>query len=164
MTRRDTPAEQLEDLDKEILKTMLDLRGTKMSTVSRKIGVSKSTVHNRLKRLKQGGFIEGMIPMISEEKVKGPITAVSLVSARYGPGYGKSVGASIARIKGVWAVYFVLGDIDFIVLIRTRDKDELARVLEELANIPGVEGSETIMALETVKEDYVASVKCLLED
>ncbi|MGC8645543.1 MAG: Lrp/AsnC ligand binding domain-containing protein, partial [Thermoplasmata archaeon] len=62
------------------------------------------------------------------------------------------------------AVYFVLGDIDFIVLIRTRDKDELARVLEELANIPGVEGSETIMALETVKEDYVASVKCLLED
>ena len=156
--------DQLNSLDKKILLSIFDTRETNLSVISKKVGVSKSTVHNRLKKMKSSNFLKGVIPLINQTNLDKSITAISLINAKYGPEYGESIGSKIARIKGVWAVYFVLGSIDFVALIRARNKTELGSIVNELSRTPGVERSETIMALNTAKEDFPESLKLIIKD
>jgi DNA-binding Lrp family transcriptional regulator len=156
--------EQLNELDKKILLSIFDTRETNLSVISKKVGVSKSTVHNRLKKMKSSRFLKGVIPLINQINLDKSITAVSLINARYGPEYGEAIGSRIAKIKGVWAVYFVLGSIDFVALIRANSKAELGSIVNELSKTPGVERSETIMALNTVKEDFPESLKLIIKE
>lgn len=156
--------EQLNELDRKILLSIFDTRETNLSVISKKVGVSKSTVHNRLKKMKSSNFLKGVIPLINQNNLDKSITAFSLINAKYGPEYGEAIGARIAKIKGVWAVYFVLGSIDFVALIRARNKAELGTIVNELSRTPGVERSETIMALNTAKEDFPESLKLIIKE
>ncbi|MEM0134869.1 MAG: Lrp/AsnC family transcriptional regulator [Thermoplasmatales archaeon] len=156
--------DQLNSLDRKILLSMFDTRETNLSVISKKVGVSKSTVHNRLKKMKSSNFLKGIIPLISQTSLDKSITAVSLINAKYGPEYGEAIGSKIAKIKGVWAVYFVLGSIDFVALIRAKNKTELGSIVNELSRTPGVERSETIMALNTAKEDFPESLKLIIKE
>ncbi len=156
--------EQLNDLDRKILLSIFDVRETNLSVISKKVGVSKSTVHNRLKKMKSNNFIKGVIPLINQVNLDKSITAISLINAKYGPEYGEAIGAKIAKIKGVWAVYFVLGSIDFVALIRAKNKAELGSIVNELSKTSGVERSETIMALNTAKEDFPESLKLIIRE
>ena len=74
------------------------------------------------------------------------------------------MGAKIAKIRGVWAVYFVLGSIDFVAMIRAKNKTDLAAIVNELSKTQGIERSETIMALNTAKEDFPESLKLIIKD
>jgi Lrp/AsnC family leucine-responsive transcriptional regulator len=156
--------DQLNELDRKILLSIFDSRETSLSVISKKVGVSKSTVHNRLKKMKNSNFLKGVVPLIDQSHLNSTITAVSLINAKYGPEYGESIGGKIAKIKGVWAVYFVLGSIDFIALIRAKNKTELGRIVNELSKTPGIERSETIMALNTAKEDFPESLRLVIKD
>ncbi|MGC8561714.1 MAG: Lrp/AsnC family transcriptional regulator [Thermoplasmata archaeon] len=156
--------DQLNTLDRKILLSIFDTRETNLSVISKKVGVSKSTVHNRLKKMKSSNFLKGVIPLINQTSLDKSITAISLINAKYGPEYGEAIGSKIAKIKGVWAVYFVLGSIDFVALIRARNKTELGSIVNELSRTPGVERSETIMALNTAKEDFPESLKLIIKE
>ncbi|MCL5681166.1 MAG: Lrp/AsnC family transcriptional regulator [Candidatus Thermoplasmatota archaeon] len=151
-------------MDKKILRTIYDSRDTNLSIISKKVGLSKSTVHNRLKKMKNAGYINGVIPLMEQSFIKKHITAVSLIKARYGPEYAEEVGKRIAQIKGIWAVYFVIGSYDFIALMRTRSKEELEFIVNELSKTEGIERSETIMVLNALSEDFPESLKLTVNE
>lgn len=164
MTGGKITLDQLNDLDRKILLSIFESRETNLSIISKRVGVSKSTVHNRLKKMKDSNLLKGVIPLINQTQLNDSITAVSLINAKYGPEYGEAIGAKIAKIKGVWAVYFVLGSIDFIALIRVKNKTELQGVVKELTKTAGVERSDTIVALSTAKEDFPESLKLVIKN
>lgn len=153
----------MSQLDRKILANIFELRDTNLSKISKRVGVSKSTVHNRLKKMKSMGYLKGIIPLIDQSYLNKTITAISLIKARYGPEYAESVGKKIAKIKGVWAVYFVLGGNDFIAILRASDKTGLENIVNQLSKTQGVERSETIMALNTIKEDLPESLKLVID-
>ncbi|MEM4058815.1 MAG: winged helix-turn-helix transcriptional regulator, partial [Thermoplasmata archaeon] len=108
---------ELTSIDKKILNAMFELKETNLNTISKNVNLSKSTVHNRIKRLKTSGFLTGIMPIINRDFIQKGITAISLIRAKYGPEYAEEVGKRIANIRGIWAVYFVLGSNDFVALI-----------------------------------------------
>jgi DNA-binding Lrp family transcriptional regulator len=63
------------------------------------------------------------------------------------------VGKKIASIPGVWAVYYVLGDFDFIVLVRATNRDDYMNKLEQLSSMNDIERTSTQIAVKIVKED-----------
>lgn len=154
---------ELSEIDKKILQAIYELKETNLNVISKKVKLSKSTVHNRIKRLKNTKFLEGVIPLINQEYIRDQITAISLIKARYGPEYVEEVGKRLSKIDGIWAVYFVLGSNDFIVLIRAKNKQNLENIVSELIKTEGVERSETIMVIKLLKEDfsesYILSIK-----
>ncbi|MEM3199090.1 MAG: Lrp/AsnC family transcriptional regulator, partial [Thermoplasmata archaeon] len=123
---------ELTSIDKKILNAMFELKETNLNTISKNVNLSKSTVHNRIKRLKTSGFLTGIMPIINRDFIQKGITAISLIRAKYGPEYAEEVGKRIANIRGIWAVYFVLGSNDFVALIRAKNKDELEFIVNEL--------------------------------
>jgi len=164
MAPRKNSKDQINSIDKKILKAVFETKNTNLGVISKKVGMSKSTVHNRLKRLKNLGIITGEILALDQKFVESYMTAVSLIKARYGPEYAEEVGKRIAKIKGVWAVYFVIGTNDFVALIRAKTKEELESIVNELSKTEGIERSETTIVLKMLKEDLSESMKLLVED
>ncbi|MGC8673189.1 MAG: Lrp/AsnC family transcriptional regulator [Thermoplasmata archaeon] len=164
MRKKDNKKFELSDLDKKILFSVLDLKESNLNLISKKIRISKSTVHNRIKRMKINKLIDGFIPIINLNFVQDQITAISLIKAKYGPEYAEDVGKRLAKIQGIWAVYFVLGSNDFIVLIRAKNKIELENIVNELTKTEGLERSETIMVIKILKEDFSDAYKFIIND
>ncbi|MEM3438946.1 MAG: Lrp/AsnC family transcriptional regulator [Thermoplasmata archaeon] len=155
---------ELTSIDKKILNAMFELKETNLNTISKNVNLSKSTVHNRIKRLKTSGFLTGIMPIINRDFIQKGITAISLIRAKYGPEYAEEVGKRIANIRGIWAVYFVLGSNDFVALIRAKNKDELEFIVNELTKTEGVERSDTIMVIKILKEDLPDSLRLTFSD
>lgn len=144
---------QLDDIDIEILKVLqTDCRVT-LDQMSKILKVPKSTLHYRIKRLEKQGVIEGYYAKVNPAKLGKEYITITLVRAKYGPGYHKRVGEKLAKFPGVWGVYFVLGDTDFVVLTRANSREDFMKVLEQMINSKEIERTSTMAVIEIVKED-----------
>lgn len=121
--------------------------------MSKMLNVPKSTLHYRIKRLEKQGVIEGYYAKINPAKLGKEYITVTLVRAKYGPGYHKKVGEKLAKLPGVWAVYFVLGETDFIVLTRSNSRETFMKTLEQMINSKEIERTSTMVVTEIIKED-----------
>jgi DNA-binding Lrp family transcriptional regulator len=117
------------------------------------LGVSKSTVHYRIKRLENEGVIKGYFARVDASKLGMDFTAVVFMRAKYGPGYHEKIGEKIARIAGVSSIYFVFGERDFIVIARARSREEFIDRLENVFNMEEVERTDTVVVARVLKED-----------
>jgi DNA-binding Lrp family transcriptional regulator len=53
----------------------------------------------------------------------------------------------------VWGVYYVLGDFDFIVLVRATNRDDYMSKVEQLSGMHDIERTSTQIAAKIIKED-----------
>ena len=149
----------LDETDRKILKSLLKIGDVKLREISDEIGVSKSTVHNRLKRMRDINFLKGFYPLVNQEMLPEQVTAVSLIRARYGPSYSEIVARDLGQIEGIWAVYYVMGDNDFVVLIRGKSRADISRIVDRISNLESIERSSTILVMNVFKEDPREAVR-----
>jgi DNA-binding Lrp family transcriptional regulator len=143
----------LDELDKEILKILqMDCR-TSLEKIAKKLGVPKSTVHYRIRRLEAEKIIEGYYAKVNATKLGKDYVTITLVRAKYGPDYHEKLGNILAQIPGVWAVYFVFGDTDFIVLTKSDNREDFLKKLENMMNMKEIERTNTQVVAKTLKED-----------
>ena len=140
-------------VDRAILKLLQQDCRIPLDVLAKKVGVPKSTLHYRIKRLEKEGVIGGYYAKVDPLKLGYDYVAVILVKARYGPNYHEKLGMKIARISGVWGVYYVLGEYDFIVLIRARDREDYMNKLEVMSSMPDIERTNTHVAAKVLVED-----------
>lgn len=152
MTDKDTSV-ALDKNDKIILKMLQEDCNVSLKKIGEKTGLSSSTVHYRVNRLIEEGVITGFKANVDPLKVGKEILAISLVTGRYGPEYSRKIGEKIAKIPGVWAVYFLLGNIDFAVLLRASSREELKNIVDAFIKIDEVERSNTYLIIDRIKED-----------
>lgn len=139
--------------DKIILKMLQEDCNVSLKKIGEKTGLSSSTVHYRVNRLIDEKVITGFKACVDPLKVGKEILAISLITGKYGPDYSKKIGEKIGKINGVWGVYFLLGNIDFAVLLRASTREELKDMVEAFIRIEEVERSNTYLILERMKED-----------
>jgi DNA-binding Lrp family transcriptional regulator len=120
-----------------------------------KLGTSKSTIHYRVSRLEKEGIIEGYYAHISPLKLNKEYAAVVLTRARTGIGLrGRMrIGRQIAVVPGVWGVYAVFGEYDFIFLVRADSRQDLAEKVNEVTTIRDVERTNSQIVEIVIKED-----------
>ena len=76
-----------------------------------------------------------------------------LIRAKYGPDFSKKVGKMLSEIPGVWAVYNVLGEIDFVILMRAENRGQFIKNLELIEGSNLIERTNTTVIANIVKED-----------
>jgi DNA-binding Lrp family transcriptional regulator len=143
----------LDKTDKFLLKIIQQDSRIPLQKIARKLGVPKSTVHYRIGRLEREKIIEGYYAKLNASRLGYDYLAVVLVRAKYGPRYHKKVGLRLSKIPGVWAVYYVLGDYDFVVLIRASNRSDYMQKLEQLSSMADIERTSTQVVGKVVKED-----------
>jgi DNA-binding Lrp family transcriptional regulator len=66
---------------------------------------------------------------------------------------------AVADIAEVSEVYSVAGDFDLVIMVRTRTHDDLARVVSEnIARIPGIERTQTLVAFKVYSRHDVEAL------
>lgn len=144
---------KIDETDLKILRILQEDCRTPLEKIAVNLGISKSTVHYRIKRLEEEGVIEGYYARVDAEKIGMDFTAVIFMRGKYGPNYHAKIGEKIARISGVSSIYFVFGERDFIVIARAHNREEFIDRLENVFNMEEVERTDTIVVAKVLKED-----------
>jgi DNA-binding Lrp family transcriptional regulator len=143
----------LDKYDRIILQILQENSNTSLKEIANKTGLSSSTIHYRINRLIKDKIIITFTAQVDPVKVGKDILAVSLVNGKYGSDISKKLGDKLGKIPGVWAVYYLLGNIDFAVLLRASTREELKNIIDAIMRIEEVEKSNTYLVLERIKED-----------
>jgi DNA-binding Lrp family transcriptional regulator len=143
----------LNELDISILKELQKDCRASVQKIAENLKAPASTVHYRLKRLEDLEFIKGYYVEINPEKVQKDYLTIMQVRAVYGQNYHEEIGNKLAGISGVRAVYFLLGEWDFMVIIRSKDRNEYMELLEKVMSMKGIERTSSLVVAKTIKED-----------
>lgn len=146
---------EIDHVDRKILKALHSNANASLSDLRRKTGVlSESALSRRIKKMKDAGVIKGQQIILDYDRLGYEFQIIVFVKARYGPGYIDIVAEKIRKIKGVVSLTFLLGDIDFVVSIICRSKDEYALILEQLTNIDEIERSDSRTVLKNYDDNF----------
>jgi DNA-binding Lrp family transcriptional regulator len=140
-------------IDKGILEYLEKDCRVPIEQVAKKLGLPKSTVQYRIKRLEGMEIIKGYKAQIDYAKLGKEYTTITLVRSKYGRKYHEKVGNILAQIPGTSGVYFVLGDTDFVVICRSNNREDFNRKLDVFYDTEEIERTTTMVVMKTIKDE-----------
>lgn len=146
----------MDELDKRIL-DLLTVDGRKSyRKISRELGVSVGTVHNRVDKLTKSGIINKFVPIVDHEKLGYNLTAIIGLELQ---------GGTITYLvdkkpfkNNLLAVYDVTGQFDAILIAKFRDTFELNDFIKLLLKEEPVIKTYTQTVLNIIKEELNSSM------
>jgi DNA-binding Lrp family transcriptional regulator len=118
-----------------------------VASLARKLGVSRSTVQDRLKRLEDSGVIAGYaVKLGSAAKVPG-ITA--LVTLGVEPRQQIEVARIISTYHQVETLHTVSGKFDLVAVVKTPTSEDMDKLIDKIGMLKGVNDIETAVMLST---------------
>mgnify|MGYP000279974688 FL=1 len=142
---------KLDEVDKTILEMLQDDARIAFRRIAEKVGVSEATIFVRVKKLIKKGVIRRFTAIVAPELVGKGLTAFVLINAD--PKMLQEVFDSLSKIEDIYEIYDVTGSYYAIVKIRTKDREHLKRIIDEIGVIKGVKSTETAIVLRSVKEE-----------
>jgi len=142
---------KLDRIDKKLLEILQDNAKTPYSKISEILGVSEATVHLRIKKLMKFGVIKRFQAIVDPEKVGKKVLAIVAITAV--PQKYERVLEELKKMSEIYEIYDVTGEYYTITKVRVSNRDELARVLDKIGSIDGVESTRTMYVLRVIKEE-----------
>jgi DNA-binding Lrp family transcriptional regulator len=113
--------------------------------LSQRLGLARGTVQARLTRLEGAGVLAGFDRRIRPEALGYPLGAyITVTVVQRGLA---DVSDALAHIPEVLEVTGLSGVADLLVQVAARDADDLWRITEQVLAIPGVQRTDTALAL-----------------
>jgi Lrp/AsnC family transcriptional regulator, leucine-responsive regulatory protein len=141
-----------DDIDVRILALLQNNARIANAAIGREVGLTPSAVSQRIKKLEDGGVIEGYRAHLDPSAVgKGLLAFVAVQTAE--GARARETGEILARIPEVLEVHRVVGEDCFFLKIRVPDTGALGRLLDEkIQPLPPVASTRTTIVLSTAKE------------
>ncbi|WP_201863049.1 Lrp/AsnC family transcriptional regulator [Microvirga soli] len=137
----------LDEADRQILKILARSGREPLKQLASAVGLSRSTLTARLRRLEREGFIQGYCAILSSSISPRPNQAVLLVKLNKTPAY--DIVDAIRQIDEVIQCRSVAGDIDLVLDVSADAIETLNRVRDQVSTISGVAEVRTHMVLAT---------------
>lgn len=118
-----------------------------VAALSRKLGVARTTVQERISRLERDGVIVGYAVLMRRDPFEQYVEALALISVANKR--TKSVIDHLRRYPEIVLCQVASGEYELICRIRVPFLEDIHPVLEEMKEIPGVERIRSIMTLAT---------------
>jgi Lrp/AsnC family transcriptional regulator for asnA, asnC and gidA len=142
----------LDDLDKAIIRC-LQLDGRRpYAQIGRELKVPEATVRQRAERLISRGVVQ--VVGVTDPLAMG-FQQPALIGLKVDAAKLEEIAARIAELDEVTYLVVTAGRFDLMCEVVCADNEHLMRVLtEDLARIPGIRSTETMVELRFVKESY----------
>jgi len=114
-----------------------------------KLGMPQTTVHNRIKRLREIGVIKKYVAILDAKKLGKMLSAYVLIDIDYDLHY--TIVRKLMAMPYVTDISAITGTNDLIIKVRVKDAEELGELVLQKLRSMGVRRTETLMELETVK-------------
>lgn len=149
----DSNTAEFDEADLHILDRLESDREINLSELSDEIGLSKSAIHYRLNNLKEEGIVAGISADLDPLAFGLEMMIVTEVMVRHETGYAENIGEQLAEVGGVNQVYYAMGDVDFIVVSRTQNRDQMNDLIEEIIEIDGVNETSSTFIMDEFKRN-----------
>lgn len=144
----------LDDYDHAILEVLAADGRLSAVEVARRVGLSKSPVQARIRRLEAAGVITGYRAML--DRVRMGEAHVAFVEVRLSDTREAALQAfnrAVLAIPEVEQCHMIASRFDYLLKVRTHDIQDYRRVLgERISALPHVAGTSTYVAMEAVKD------------
>ncbi|NJF24066.1 Lrp/AsnC family transcriptional regulator [Thermococcus sp. Bubb.Bath] len=145
--------EELDTLDRSILRILQEDGRASYSEIARRIGVPESTVRLRVKKLVERGVIRKFAALINPFKAGYSIVAFIAVDVE--PGRIKEAVEKLGKLPEVDVLGIATGAHDILMQVTVRDLQELEDFLiEKLGRIDGIKSTETSILTSVRKWGY----------
>jgi Lrp/AsnC family leucine-responsive transcriptional regulator len=145
----------LDRIDRRILETLQADGRIANVELAERIGLSPTSVGERVKRLQREGFIEGYGARLDPQRLGlGLLVFVEVLLDKTTPDVFDRFAAAVRRAPEVLECHMVAGGFDYLVKTRVSDMTAYRRFLgETLLGLPGVRETRTYAVMEEVKRD-----------
>jgi Lrp/AsnC family transcriptional regulator, leucine-responsive regulatory protein len=144
----------LDRFDHAILRALSIEGRISVVELARRIGLSKSPVQARLKRLEDAGVITGYRALIDPTRMG--LAHIAFVEVRLSDTREAALQAfnkAVIMIPEVEQCHMMASRFDYLLKVRTADIQAYRRVLgEQITALPHVASTSTYVAMETVKD------------
>ena len=137
----------LSPVDEKLLTLLLEDARASTSSLARRLSLSRSTVQSKIQKLEHAGIIQGYSAQLGDTYKAGLVSAHVLITVHQKK--TAQTNRQLAQLPSVTALYAVSGDYDLIAIVRTQTTEKLSHVLDEIANLEGVERTNSSLILET---------------
>lgn len=138
----------MDSVDRKIIAALRQHGRATYADLGRQVGLSASSVHERVGKLEAAGVITGYHAMVDPRAVGLGVTALVGIQPS-DTGDDEAIAAALAALPEVESCYAVAGDEAFVVKVRLATVDELERSLGRLRRIDGVARTRTTVVLST---------------
>lgn len=144
---------KLDDVDKGILYMLQrDARGITTEQMGERVGVSASTVRNRIENLEEAGIIRGYYPDVDYDKA-GLQLYVEIICSAPNP-KREELAREAREVSGIVAIREVLNGKENIQIDAVgTESDDVARITDELSDL-GLEVVNTKIIKETYTQPF----------
>jgi DNA-binding Lrp family transcriptional regulator len=148
--RRSDRVNRTDERDRRLLALLREDARLPTAALARALGVARTTVVERLKRLQRDGVVAGYTVRLGARLRKRLLRVHVLLSVD--AKRGEAVVAALRAVPQVRAVYAISGAFDSLVFVEGETTEEIDGVLDAIGAIPGVGKTQSSLVL-SVKFD-----------
>lgn len=145
---------RIDSLDVSLIELFTDFPGIGVMECSKRLGVARGTVQNRLNRLHGSGVITRIAPQIDAGAMGYPVAAFCSLQIQQNLGHA-GMAEKLAQIPEILELHTVSGSSDFLVKIVARSTADLQRVLDAISATEGMGRASSSIVLATHFENRV---------
>ncbi len=121
-----------------------------VADLARQLGLARATVQERLRRLEEGGVIEGYTVRLDPDYARSRVTAHTLV--RIDARKAEGLYTKLKKMPSVSGIYALSGEYDALVVLQADTTTELDDALDTIGRYEGVERTQTSVVLSVKYE------------
>jgi Lrp/AsnC family leucine-responsive transcriptional regulator len=134
----------LDDRDLDIIGALQEDARATYADIARRVGLSPSSVHDRVRKLEQAGVIHGYRAVIDPDGVGLLVTALIAVTP-LDPRQPDDLPDRVEEFSEVQDCFSVAGEANYILKVRTRTTDHLEDLIRRLREVAGVNTRTTVV-------------------
>jgi len=125
-----------------------------MAELANRVGLTKTPVQVRVKRLESEGYIRGYTAIIDQERLgEGHIAFVQVTLSDTRSSALDAFNREVLKYPEIEECHMIAASFDYLLKVRTKDIRSYRRVLgEKISSLPYVSHTSTFVAMETVKD------------
>jgi DNA-binding Lrp family transcriptional regulator len=141
---------RMDELDRRLLSLLEANAREPTASLARKLGISRTTVQDRIRRLEREGVVAGYTVRIGPEYSEDRITAYVMLSVN--PKLSARVVHALKAMPELRRLHAVSGVYDLLAEISAESTRRIDEVLDTIGNTPGIERTTSSIVLSTKLE------------
>lgn len=146
----------MDDIDSEIIRSLVRNSRITLSQMSKEIDVPDATISNRLKKLEKT-VIRQYTLIVDPDKIGLKVTAIIIIQTESEK--HENVKDELSKLQEVSEVYSVSGEYDILIKVWAHSIEELNEIMNsKIRSVDGVEDLTEMIVMERVKEGVIPPI------
>ena len=138
----------IDNLDKNILRTLMDNARVSYADIAKQHGVSPATIHVRVEKMRKAGIIKGAKLKVDARKLGYDVTCFIGIILKQAGDYPRTL-AKLEALPEVTEAFYTTGQYSIFIKVMVRSIDDLQQLLiERIQAIDEIQSTDTLISLQ----------------